>query len=58
MESDQILSFLVPIILISWGIFLKITKNGNYLSIRKYWLLFLLGGIFLLLARLYSELNH
>ena len=56
--STTIFNFLVPIVLIFWGIFLKISKNENYLSIKKYWLLFLLGGIFLFFARLYSHLHN
>ena len=56
--SNNIFAFLVPIVLVFWGIFLKISKNENYLSIEKYWLLFLLGGVFLFFARLYSFLNN
>ncbi|RKT00161.1 hypothetical protein C8C88_1979 [Flavobacterium sp. 123] len=56
--SDNILNFLVPVVLIVWGIFLKISKNENYLSLKRYWLFFLLGGIFLFFARLYTALHH
>jgi uncharacterized membrane protein len=57
MENNEIIKFIVPIILIMVGVFLKITKNENYLSGKKYWLYLLLGGILLFLMRLYAILQ-
>jgi hypothetical protein len=58
MENNEMFKFLVPIILIIFGIFLKITKSENYLSVKKYWLYLLLGGIILFLMRLYTMLQY
>lgn len=55
--SNNIFDFLVPVVIIVWGVFLKISQNENFLSIKKYWLFFLLGGIFLFFTRLCSNFH-
>ena len=58
MGKSEIVKFVVPILLIIFGVYLKINNNDNYLSCKKYWLYFLLGGIVLFLIRLYMALKR
>jgi uncharacterized membrane protein len=58
MGNNEMFKFIAPFILIVFGTFLKITKNENYLSVKKYWLYLLLGGVILFLIRLYGTLHH
>ena len=57
MNYNVILNFLAPIILIVFGVFLRTTTNTNYIYGKNRWKFFLIGGIILLLMRLFSYFN-
>ncbi len=57
MKTQEIISFLAPIIGISLGIFIKITKNDNYVSAKKYWLFLVIAGVLMFAFRLYKYLK-
>ena len=44
----------IPIILIGMGIWLKTLKEESSSQMKKYWLFFVIGGIFLLVFRIYK----
>ncbi len=54
MDYKEIINFLTPIILILLGVFLRTTKNTNYIYGKNHWKFFLIGGIILLIIRSYN----
>ncbi len=44
----------IPIILIGMGIWLKSLKEESSLQMKKYWIYFIVAGIFLLVFRIYK----
>ncbi|MCV9926974.1 hypothetical protein OIU83_04895 [Flavobacterium sp. LS1R49] len=50
MGIEDLKDFILPIVLIAFGLFIKNTKNPNFQSSRKYWkILFILGMLNLLM---------
>lgn len=44
MEIENLKDFILPLVLIGFGLFIKNTKNPNFQSSRKFWkILFILG---------------
>lgn len=56
MELRLILKFVGPILLISYGIWLKVSNNNSSAKNGKNWILFLIGGVTLLIFRTYKHL--
>lgn len=57
METKEIIKLILPLLAIAFGIFIKITKNENYSSTKKYWLFIVIVGALLFLFRLYKYLK-
>ncbi|WP_156900398.1 hypothetical protein [Flavobacterium filum] len=57
METKEIIKLILPLLAIGFGIFIKITKNENYSSTKKYWLFIVIVGVLLFLFRLYKYLK-
>ncbi len=54
MDLHQIKSFIAPIGLILVGVMMKLSKNQEVFgAFKKYWFLFVIGGVLLLLAKLF-----
>lgn len=47
----------IPLIGVAFGIFIKLTKNEQYASAKKYWLLLIIPGILLFIYRLNKYLG-
>jgi hypothetical protein len=54
MEIEVIYRLSIPIILIGIGIWLKRLKEESSSQVKKHWLFFIIGGIFLLVFRIYK----
>ena len=57
METKEVIKLLIPLLAIAFGIFIKITKNENYTSTKKYWLFIVVVGAVLFLFRLFKYLK-
>ena len=57
MKTQEILSLIAPLVGISLGVFIKTTKNDNYVSVKKYWLFLVTAGTLMFLFRLYKYLK-
>lgn len=57
METREVIKLLIPLLAIAFGIFIKVTKNENYTSTKKYWLFIVIVGIVLFLFRLFKYLK-
>ncbi|WP_165607169.1 hypothetical protein [Flavobacterium psychrophilum] len=57
MKIQEIISLIAPLIGVSLGVFIKVTKSDNYVSAKKYWLFLVIGGVILFLFRLYKSLK-
>lgn len=57
METREVIKLLIPLLAIAFGIFIKVTKNENYTSTKKYWLFIVVVGIVLFLFRLFKYLK-
>ncbi len=54
METREIIKLFIPVLGIVFGVFIKMSKNESFLDTKKYWLLFVIGGIALFLFRLFK----
>lgn len=50
----EIISLLIPVLSIVMGYVIKKGNNPNLLKFQDYWYLFVIGGIFLFIYRLYK----
>ena len=57
MQTGEIIKLLIPLLAIVFGIFIKVTKNENYTSTKKYWLFIVMVGVALFLFRLFKYLK-
>jgi hypothetical protein len=57
MIIKEIISLLAPLVGVSLGVFIKITKNENYVSAKKYWLFLVIAGALMFAFRLYKYLK-
>lgn len=57
METREVIKLLIPLLAIAFGIFIKVTKNENYTSTKKYWLFIVIVGIVLFLFRIFKYLK-
>lgn len=57
METREAIKLLIPLLAIAFGIFIKVTKNENYTSTKKYWLFIVVVGVVLFLFRLFKYLK-
>ncbi|MFH7009301.1 hypothetical protein ACHRVK_17865 [Flavobacterium plurextorum] len=53
----EILQLFVPLIIIGFGIILKSTNREDFKPQKKYWLFFIIAGVFLFAFRLYDFLK-
>lgn len=54
MDFYQIRNFLTPIGLILAGVIMKLSKNKETFGVfKKYWFLFIIGGVLLFLSKLF-----
>lgn len=54
MSFQEINSFIAPIGLIIAGVVIKLSKNNEMFGkFKKYWLFFVVGGVILLLTRIF-----
>ncbi len=54
MDTNHIIALAVPLILIMAGVFVKISPNPEFDTLRRSWLWFILPGLFLLVFRLFK----
>jgi len=54
MTFSVFMGFVASIMIISLGIIMKVSPSEGWKSIRRYWLLFVIMGSFLLALRLYE----
>jgi hypothetical protein len=55
MNFEEINSFIAPLGLIIAGVIMRLSKNQvMFGSVKKYWLLFIFMGVFLLSIRVYE----
>lgn len=52
MEIENLSDLIIPILLISTGLFIKNTKNINFQSSKKFWKILVILGIINLLLKL------
>lgn len=57
METREIIKLLIPVLGIIFGVFIKVTKNESFFAAKKYWLLFIIGGVVLFLFRLFKYIK-
>jgi len=57
METRELIKLLIPLLGIALGVFIKVTKNENYTSAKKYWLFIVIAGVLLFLFRLFKYLK-
>lgn len=53
MGIESLIGFILPIVLIAGGLFIKNTKNPNFQTSKKYWKILFILGILNLLMKLY-----
>jgi hypothetical protein len=53
MGIESLIGFIMPIVLITAGLFIKNTKNPNFLTSKKYWKVLFILGILNLLMKLF-----
>jgi hypothetical protein len=53
MGIESLIGFILPIVLIASGLFIKNTKNPNFQTSKKYWKILFILGILNLLMKLY-----
>lgn len=58
MEIEVIYRLAIPLVLIGVGIWLKSSKKESSKGMRKYSLFFIIGGVFLLVLRLYKYFGN
>ena len=58
MEIEIIYRLAIPIILIGMGIYLRKLKEENSKGMKRYSLFFIIGGVFLLVFRLYKYFGN
>lgn len=56
MELSVVFKLLIPVALIGVGIWLKLSEKTEQNKMRKFWLLFIIIGIFLLIFRIIKYL--
>ena len=56
MNFQLFISFLVPVLMISWGLVIKFLDNDAWSSYKKYWLYVVIVGVLLLVSRFYKYL--
>lgn len=57
MERRELIKLLIPFLGIVLGVFIKLTKNKNYVSAKKYWLFIVIASILLFFFRLFKYLK-
>ncbi|MEA9414171.1 hypothetical protein [Flavobacterium sp. PL02] len=58
MSFQEINSFIAPMGLIIAGVAMKLSKNNEMFGkFKKYWLFFVIGGVILLLTRIYYKIT-
>lgn len=53
----EVVKLLAPVILIIFGIVIKVSKSEQFSPMKKYWLFFLIIGVFLFAFKLYKYIN-
>ena len=56
MEVEVIYRLSIPLMLIGTGVWLKSLKEDSSIEIKKYWIFFIIIGIFLFVFRAYKYL--
>lgn len=54
MNLDELFAFLTPFILIGFGIMAKYSVNDGWSSLKKWWLYFVIGGVFSLALTIFK----
>ena len=53
----DIVRLLIPLLGIVFGVVIKNSNKEQFASIKKYWLLFVIGGVLMFVFRLFKCLN-
>ncbi|CAM3973934.1 PEP-CTERM protein-sorting domain-containing protein [Flavobacterium cucumis] len=53
----EIVRLLIPLLGVIFGFAIKNSNKEQFVSVKKYWLLFVLMGAFMFVFRLYKYLN-
>ena len=57
METRELIKLLIPLLGVALGVFIKVTKNENYASAKKYWLIIVIVAALLFFFRLFKYLK-
>lgn len=57
MKTRELIKLLIPFLGIILGVFIKLTKNENYVSAKKYWLFIVIVSILSFFFRLFKYLK-
>jgi hypothetical protein len=53
----DIVRLFIPLLGVVFGFLIKNSNKEQFVSVKKYWLLFVIGGFFMFIYRLYKYLN-
>ncbi|MFB9057224.1 hypothetical protein ACFFU9_10770 [Mariniflexile ostreae] len=58
MSIEVIYRLAIPLLIIGVGIWLKMKKEESATPMKKYWLIYIIIGVLLLLVRIYTEVLY